>query len=91
MARTIDWVDQASCKGQSQLFFSPFGERPDTREAREAMAKAICTSCPVQPDCLAVGRQHHEYGIWGGENEEERVHAGYRLLAPIGTRERRSA
>ena len=34
----------------------------------------------------AFGRRHHEYGMWGGENEEERVLAGFSLHAPIGTR-----
>ena len=28
----------------------------------------------------------HEYGFWGGESEEERHAAGYRLIAPIGVR-----
>jgi WhiB family redox-sensing transcriptional regulator len=99
MPREDDWTAQASCKGQPDLFFPPFGERPHTREAREAQAKEICAACPVQQECLWFGRRHHEYGVWGGENELERVNAGYGLLAPIGTRhlspmrspERRSA
>ena len=99
MAREDDWTARAACQGQPDLFFPPFGERPNSRESREARAKEICAACPVQEECLWYGRRHHEYGIWGGENEVERVQAGYVLLAPIGARhlppmrrsERRSA
>ena len=55
---------------------------------REAAAKAICASCPVVEPCREFGRLHHEYGVWGGENEEKRVRAGYRLNAPVGVRKR---
>ncbi|MEY2765612.1 MAG: hypothetical protein RL552_517, partial [Actinomycetota bacterium] len=27
-----------------------------------------------------------EYGFWGGESEEQRHSAGYRLIAPVGIR-----
>jgi hypothetical protein len=82
----LSWTAQSSCHGHADLFFPPFAERPQTRVKREAKAKAICAKCPVLVECRAYGRQHHEYGIWGGENEEERVLAGFSLHAPIGTR-----
>ncbi len=85
-AEPMAWTALAACSGKSELFFPPFAERPQTRLKREAKAKAICAGCPVMLACRAYGREHHEYGIWGGENEEERVRAGYSLHAPIGTR-----
>lgn len=85
-AADTEWTVRAACKGQPDLFFAAHGERPHAREAREAVAKGICASCPVQQECLWYGRRHREFGIWGGENELERVQAGYTLLAPIGTR-----
>jgi WhiB family redox-sensing transcriptional regulator len=81
-----NWATRAACKGKAELFFPPYAERPQARVKREAKAMAICAGCPVRVPCLWWGRQHHEYGIWGGENEEGRVRAGYTLMAPIGTR-----
>ncbi len=80
------WVYQAACRGRTELFFPPYAERPQARARREQRARAICAGCPVRDRCLWWGRQHHEYGIWGGENEEERVSAGYSLMAPVGAR-----
>ena len=80
------WVAQAACKGQTRLFFAPRAERPQARERREALARAVCDACPVQGPCRTAARTTHEYGFWGGESEEERHLAGYTLAAPIGIR-----
>ena len=82
----LGWTGAGACNGRAELFFPSFAERPQTRLKREAKAKAICQSCDVLAECRTYGRSHHEYGIWGGENEEERVLAGFALHAPIGTR-----
>ena len=42
----------------------------------------------VNATCREFAREHHEYGFWGGESEDERHAAGYRLIAPIGVRAR---
>lgn len=86
----LSWMIDGHCLGQARLFFPPLAERPDSRHRREAAAKAICAECPVQVRCRSFGRAHHEYGVWGGENEEERVQAGFRLNAPVGVRKRSS-
>jgi WhiB family transcriptional regulator, redox-sensing transcriptional regulator len=89
MMRSIDdltWADHGACRGNGDIFYPPFAERPQSRVKRETKARQFCAQCPVQQACLTYGRLHHEYGIWGGENEEERVLAGYALHAPIGTR-----
>lgn len=82
------WVLHAACKGQTRLFFAPRAERPQARERREALARAICDRCPVQIPCRGAARAAHEYGFWGGESEEERHLAGYTVAAPIGVRAR---
>jgi WhiB family transcriptional regulator, redox-sensing transcriptional regulator len=84
----LSWMGKGHCQGQVALFFPPLAERPDSRLRREAAAKSICAECPVQVACRTFGRVNHEYGVWGGENEEERVQAGYRLNAPVGVRKR---
>jgi WhiB family redox-sensing transcriptional regulator len=87
--RTDDrWMTHAACKGLTHLFFPAAAERPQARDRREAMAKAVCGSCTVQTTCQLYARDHHEYGFWGGESEDERHAAGYRLIAPIGVRAR---
>lgn len=50
------------------------------------MARKVCAACPVATTCREFARTHHEYGLWGGESEDQRHRAGYRLIAPIGNR-----
>lgn len=82
------WSLHAECKGLSSIFFPPAAERPQARERREAQARQVCRSCAVLSECRDFARRHREYGFWGGESEEERHAAGYRLIAPIGIRAR---
>ena len=82
------WKAYAACKGQTRLFFPPKSERPQARARREAKARRLCATCPVNATCRDVARAHHEYGYWGGESEEDRHLAGYTVSAPIGVRTR---
>jgi WhiB family redox-sensing transcriptional regulator len=69
------WQLRASCRGpDSSLFFPPSHfERKEEKEAREARAKSICRTCPVQRPCLDYALRIREpHGIWGGLNETER-------------------
>ena len=83
-----DWMRDAACKGLTHLFFPSPAERPQARERREAMARQVCRACAVNATCRDFARSQHEYGFWGGESEDERHAAGYRLIAPIGVRAR---
>lgn len=85
------WMRDAACTGLSHLFFPAAAERPQSRERREATARMVCADCAVRLTCRDHARTHHEYGLWGGESEDERHEAGYRLIAPIGVRARPSA
>lgn len=85
----MDWMDDAVCKGRTHLFFPPKAERPQARVRREAQARKLCHSCPVQIQCQSFARDNREYGYWGGESEEERHLAGFTVAAPIGVRSRR--
>lgn len=76
------FVRQALCVGRTELFFPPYNERPSTRARREKKAKQLCGRCPVAEACRAFARRHGEYGLWGGETDEERVLAGVRLRYP---------
>lgn len=85
------WMDDANCKGNTQLFFPPRAERPQARARREARANRLCSQCSVLSDCREFARQNHEYGFWAGESEEDRHVAGFTVSAPIGIRARQSA
>ncbi len=84
----IDWAQFANCKGKTKYFFAPVAERPQARARREAKARQLCDGCVVKDTCREYARQHREYGLWGGESEEERHLAGFTLAAPIGLRAR---
>jgi len=80
----VSWQDEAACRGMDVLlFFGPDGEPRPERQIREAKAKAVCASCPVQAQCLdyALGNSIM-YGIWGGLNEEERARERRRAPRP---------
>ena len=73
------WSKDAMCKGMAHLFYPNDNERPTARDKREARAKTLCVKCPVLEECRNYGRTNSEFGIWGGENEEDRFKAGYKL------------
>ena len=88
LPRDVAWQEFAMCKGRLELFFAKKAERPQARERREARANMLCTACPVRIPCRQFARENHEYGYWGGENEEDRHLLGYTVAAPIGIRAR---
>lgn len=85
-----DWRDHAECSGRTELFFPRRAERPQARQRREAKAARLCDACAVRVECREFARVNHEYGFWGGESEEERHLAGFKIAAPIGIRARSS-
>jgi WhiB family redox-sensing transcriptional regulator len=86
LARFAKWREQSNCIGKRNLFFAPNSERPQARIRREAKASRLCKCCPALIECRKFARENHEYGYWGGENEEQRHLAGYKVIAPIGIR-----
>lgn len=84
-----EWFELAICRGKLDLFFPKVAERPEARVRREAKAATICRQCPVSTECREYGRNNHEYGFWGGENEMERHDAGFDLPAVIGIQNRK--
>jgi WhiB family transcriptional regulator, redox-sensing transcriptional regulator len=68
------WQRDAACRNLgSWLFFAPDGERSSARRQREAAAKEVCRSCPVQAPCaLYALATRQRYGVWGGLTEDDR-------------------
>ena len=76
-----EWYKQAACTWlDPSLFFGPLRTHPNQpaetsqeRRVRETKAKAVCASCPVQPNCLNYAQIRPErFGIWGGQTPRER-------------------
>lgn len=64
------WMDHAACTGHPDLFF-PEGKSNDVI-AGEKQAVQVCSTCPVQADCLAYAIANDErYGVWGGKTPTE--------------------
>src|SRR3954464_11708868 len=80
----LEWTTESACSGRTKLFFAPPGERPGAGAVREPQARAVCRNCRVMGECREWARQNREYGFWGGESEEERAAAGYRVDMPVG-------
>ena len=73
--RAGNWQLLAGCRGEDSVyFFAPsYFEKPWEKNAREAVAKAICRRCPVLDECRDYALDVREgHGIWGGLNEMER-------------------
>lgn len=69
------WQEHAACRGPMGAVFypPPFTERKRDRREREARAKEICQSCPVQLECREHSiSEREQHGVWGGLSERER-------------------
>ncbi|WP_324787192.1 WhiB family transcriptional regulator [Streptomyces sp. H51] len=67
-----DWRDHAACRDQDPELFFPIGSSgPALLQTQQA--KAVCTGCPVQEQCLEWALENGDVlGVWGGTNETER-------------------
>jgi WhiB family redox-sensing transcriptional regulator len=80
---TLAWMRNGLCRGENDLFFAPFAERPEARVRREAQARDLCSSCLSVELCRQYARDNRELGFWGGESEAERATAGFAPTTPI--------
>ena len=82
-------MKQAACKGLTHLFFPGAGRTaagPGAARGRGQVGVRDVLACRRR--ARSSPARNHEYGFWGGESEDERHAAGYRLIAPIGVRAR---
>ncbi len=71
-SETIDWRDDARCRGTSPELFFPIGTTGLAVE-QIAAAKQICCECRCREECLEFALRTNQYtGIWGGASEQER-------------------
>lgn len=68
------WAVFAACRDADPDVFFPSNRREEER------AVAICSTCPVQEDCLEHALSARErFGIWGGLTEKARRRASRHL------------
>lgn len=64
--RPQQWMDNAVCaQVDADLWFPETG-------GNAALARRICSTCPVAADCLQYAVEHNEQGIWGGTSAKTR-------------------
>lgn len=99
LRRPQDWSRHAACQGLTlpdRDLWSPSDDlTPAQRAGEYALARRICSTCPVRFPCavdaLARGEAH---GMWGGLTEQDRRRVAYTHGYPIpgsaqhGTRSR---
>jgi hypothetical protein len=67
---SLEWTEDAECgkrvyRDKADIFFS-------YKSQDEALARKICSACPVRKECLKFALENKEiWGVWGGRNEEE--------------------
>lgn len=65
------WMSQRACIDVDPAVFFP--EQGQTAAA----AKAICATCPVTAECLALALENRElHGVWGGLTPRQRLNRG---------------
>ena len=68
----FDWMEQALCAQTDPDLWFPEGNPVEIR-IKKQKAKAICSWCPVQAECLqfAVLTPYIQDGVWGGLDAAE--------------------
>jgi WhiB family redox-sensing transcriptional regulator len=62
------WIQEAACKGQTELFYPRQGDNSSFAKAAQ-----ICSTCPVLIECDEYAMTNYErFGIWAGMNEKKR-------------------
>lgn len=72
LKRGEDWRDLSQCIGRYELFHVP-NDAWTSHPEQEAAAKAVCATCPVRAQCLALAiEKGDQHGIFGGTTPNER-------------------
>jgi WhiB family redox-sensing transcriptional regulator len=66
------WMMAGACRDTDPETFFPIGSvGPEAMRINDA--KATCQRCPVVKTCLGWAiKTGQEYGVWGGQSEDER-------------------
>lgn len=77
------------CSKMPEVFFPEDETNERARAKSEAIAKAICSGCPIKKNCLDFAIAYEEaYGIFGGMNHRERAKFISRGALPESARDK---
>lgn len=69
----VAWMQDAACKGKTELFYPEHNLRGEELREATRRAKALCYVCPVKEKCKAWAQENNEkFGVWGGLLPEQR-------------------
>jgi WhiB family transcriptional regulator, redox-sensing transcriptional regulator len=72
-AELEDRGETLPCRLDPEFFYPEDYFEPATRRIAEAVAKQLCSSCPLEALCASYAvLSQEDYGIWGGTNAKER-------------------
>lgn len=67
-----DWMSYGACHGADTELFFPVATAGRALK-QISSAKAVCSRCKVNLDCLSYALQTMQHGIWGGTTGDERA------------------
>lgn len=68
MVYNTKWSEDAACLGlDTNLFFDNYEED----KVLASITDGLCSTCPIQRECLTLGVSRKEWGVWGGIYLEE--------------------
>jgi hypothetical protein len=62
-----EWRDDAACRDEDLNLFYPKSE-----EVLPPAVERLCSSCPVEADCLAWALRHEDHGMWARTTPKKR-------------------
>jgi hypothetical protein len=70
--KSVQW-EQANCKSVgTDAFYIQDDERGASLKKKTIYARAVCSVCPIQPECLTYAFKHERFGMWGAMTAAER-------------------
>lgn len=68
----VEW-EQANCRSVgTDAFYIQDDERGAALKQKTVYARAVCSVCPIQRECLVYAFKHERFGMWGAMTYAER-------------------
>lgn len=67
LIRRPAWMTNAACRGMDAALFFPDAGGPT------ALARAVCSACPVREPCLQYALEENVAGVWAGTSPRQRA------------------
>ena len=76
----VEW-EKANCWGVgTDAFYIQDDERGAALKQKTVYARAVCSVCPIQRECLVYAFKHERFGMWGAMTYAERNYVATKKL-----------